>query len=342
MTDLLKSVTGGIARFALSWVLPCAVGVGLFWAVCVPPLADQRAWSLVTGLNGSASRGVGEAVGVAAFASFGIAVLLAYSSQLIYRVLEGYHLPRVLDRYWTGRQRRRYLRNVAVKRRLDSCKGGRQSKRYGLAMEQLGLYPESPERIMPTRLGNALRSLEGYGADRFGLDSQQFWYELVGTADEAVRRESEEARSQVDVFVAAISVAAFLAIACVAVCLQIGIRGAPLALGLASLAFLPIAYWQALRNMKEWTNSVRAMVNLGRRKVAEGIGLEMPWKLDHERDMWHSLSLVLHYRDASAQPWLDVFRRGTPYTDPSEILKNLDGRRLARFGPTADPAGGEP
>jgi hypothetical protein len=324
MTDLLKSLTGGLARFALSWVLPCAVAIGLFWAVCVPELAAQHSWPLLTGSNGITSRAVGEAVGVAAFAAFGIAVVLAYSSQLIYRVLEGYHLPRSLDRFWTKRQSRRYLRNLAVKSELESSSEGRQSKRYGLAVEQLGLYPESPERMMPTRLGNALRSLEGYGTDRFGLDSQQFWYELIGTADEAVRRESEEARSQVDVFVAAISACTLLAIACLAVSLDLGSGGAPLVLGLASIGFLPIAYRQALRNMKEWANSVRAMVNLGRMKVAEGVGLEMPWRLDHERYMWQSLSAVLHYRDVAARPWLDVFRHGTPYTDPSAVLAHLD------------------
>lgn len=325
MPDVLKSLAGGVARFALAWLLPTAVAVGLFWAVCVPALASERLLDSLTGAAHQplASRSLAEALSIAAFSTFAMAIILAYASQLIYRVLEGYHLPRGLDRRWTGRQRRRQAELLALKAALERTHNGRSSKSYGLTLERLGLYPHSPELVMPTRLGNALRTLEGYGQDRYGLDSQQFWFELVGTADEAMRRESEEMRSQVDLFVAGVAVSAILSVASAIVALLVTDSGGPGLLALGAAALTPIAYKGAVRNMKDWVNSVRAMINVGRFGIADRMGLELPWKLEHERRMWEAASGVLHYRDETWRPWLDFFRRGTPYADADGRLRDI-------------------
>ena len=72
------------------------------------------------------------------------------------------------------------------------------------------MYPDDPAIVLPTRLGNALRALETYGSTRYGVDSQQFWFEFVGTAETAIRQEQEEMRGQVDLFVAAVAVSSLL------------------------------------------------------------------------------------------------------------------------------------
>jgi hypothetical protein len=267
-------------------------------------------------------RGPVEALAIAAFATLTVSTLLAYASQVIYRILEGYHLPAVLERRWTTRQRQRQARLLSLRDVLARTPAGRHSRKYGLALEQVGLYPHSADLVMPTRLGNALRTLETYGQDRFGLDSQQFWFELIGTAQDSVRRESEEARAQVDLFVAAVSVFSILALASTIVGLGLG-EPASMILGLASGLAVPLAYYGALRNMKDWANSVRALINLGRLPVASGVGVQLPWKLEDERRMWQALSGVLHYRDDNWRPWLDVFRRGSKYVDQDGLLRSV-------------------
>lgn len=342
MSEFLSSLTGGIARFALAWLLPTAAAVGLFWAFCVPALAHDQALSLVTGatLIHSASAGSQAmpiahrdpvaALGMAAFLTFALSILLAYGSQLIYRILEGYHLPRSIDRQLTNHQRRRYQRLVATRDALANLPGGLHSKRYGLVAEQIGLYPVAADRTMPTRLGNALRSLEGYGQQRYALDSQQFWYELIGTVDPPVRRDTEETRSLVDLFVAAVAVAALLAAVSAGVALRVNQRAAPLALALMSALFVPVAYRGAVRNMKDWHNSVRALVNIGRISAAHAMGLAIPKEIEEERKMWRAASAVLMYGNESDgwRPWLDFFRR--------ELPVGPDRR------PTVEPAGTEP
>jgi hypothetical protein len=313
--DLLKTITGGIARFALAWLLPTSVAVGLFWALCVPALAADGAVPAVTGAASSPgeSRGPIEALGIAAFAAFAIAIVLAYASQLIYRLLEGYHLPAPLDSWLTSWQRRRRLRLRRTVSALGRTPAGRSSSAYRLALEQLEHYPSDEHDVLATRLGNSLLALESYGRDVYSLDSQQFWFELVGTADPALRQEQEEMRAQVDLFVAAVAAFSLLSMTSVAVAVTVSDRDGPVTLALAAALLVPITYRGALRNMKDWRNSVRAMVNLGRPRVADGIGLVLPWKLEDERRMWEAASGVFHHRDASARPWLDFFRRGTPY-----------------------------
>lgn len=301
----------------------------------------QRSWT--TGslrhspadLGRSTTRGGVESVGIAAFITFAISVVLAYSSQLIYRVLEGYHLPRGMAHRMTSRQRLRKARLSAIVATLGQHPLGSNSSRYGLASEKLELYPRDDTRLLPTRLGNALKALESYGHRVYGLDSQQYWHELVGTADDTVRMEQSEARAMVDIFVSGVAVFAGTSVLAALVAMLDVSRPAPLVLAAVAAALVPVSYRGAIRNMKDWHNSVRAMVNLGRFRIADGIGLNLPWTLDDERHMWEAASSVLHYdSDASSRAWLDVFRRGSPYTVEAGDLV----QRTLTSSESADPA----
>jgi hypothetical protein len=204
---------------------------------------------------------------------------------------------------------------------MERVPNGSGTAKYGLSLEKLALYPDDDGRILPTRLGNALRALETYGQDRFDFDSQQFWFELVGTADASVRQEAEEMRAQVDLFVAA--VAAFSLLSAVSFVVAVVVGDVPsFVLSIAAAAFVPLAYVGAVRNMKDWQNSVRAMVNLGRLRVAENLGVVLPWKIDDEARMWRYVSGSLHHGRTDHRPWLDVFRRGTPFVDSDGVLRH--------------------
>ena len=84
----------------------------------------------------------------------------------------------------------------------------------------------------------------------------------------------------------------------------------------ASVVFAHVAYRGSVRNMKEWRNSVRALVNLGRADVADGLGMALPRRLEDEKKMWYAVRGVYLYQDEAWKPWLDVFRRSQERRHP--------------------------
>ncbi len=300
----VQTLLHGVARFVSAWLLPSAATVGLFWLICIPHLAERRYLDTLTGASG---RDPIAALGVAAFATIVMATIFAYYSRTIYRILEGYHLPKSIRRSFQISQMRRRERLRAYSTTPNT------GQTQGLATEAVGLYPKSLDDIMPTRLGNALKALETYGVSVYGLDSQQMWFELIGTAAEPVRREVEEARAMVDIFVAAIAASVGLSISSFLVALATR-EPASLLLAVSAAVFVPLAYEGAVIQMKDWANSVRSMVNLGRHNVAVAMGLEVPWRLEDEKKMWEVAINKLYFLsdDYGDGQWLDVFRRGTP------------------------------
>ena len=231
--------------------------------------------------------------------------------------LEGYHLPGQMSRWMRNRQLSSRRRLAAIVAKGTTTPHVRRSTAYGLAVERLGQFPSDEARVLPTRLGNALRALETYGEDVFRLDSQQLWYELLGTARPAVRQEQAEARALVDLFVAAIAAGIILSVLATAVAIATRTVAAAV-LAASALAFCLVAYRGAVRNMKEWQNSVRALVNHGRSELADALSMALPKRLEDERLMWDAVCNVYAYRQDGWIPWLDVFRRASEQRRPSQ------------------------
>jgi hypothetical protein len=300
--QLLKSVSSGVARFVFAWLLPSAITLGLFWVFLLPKI---RTAGPVVAVTTHAHSDLGKVV-IFFFAVATLSILFAYSSLIIYRILEGYHLPGSLRRLLVQRHIRKWTRLKA----LDAYeqRTGRTPK--GLDRERLASYPDQPEFFMPTLMGNALRTLERFGVTRYGLDSQLLWYELQGVAPATVRLDTEEGRAPVDFFVSAIVHLSALAAASIwiAVVADSG-RGGPIILAVVSMVLVPIAYRSAVKNMKEWANSVKALVNLCRIDMASRIGLTVPNEIEGERHMWESYIGAIEYNDDRFLPYYDSYRR---------------------------------
>jgi hypothetical protein len=61
-----------------------------------------------------------------------------------------------------------------------------------------------------------------------------------------------------------------------------------------------------------YANTVQALVNLGRIKLANEIGLEIPRSIDHERRMWWLLTSFVYKNDPEAIKELDRYRKCPP------------------------------
>jgi hypothetical protein len=194
-----------------------------------------------------------------------------------------------------------------------------------LLAEQLR-YPVADEQVTPTRLGNAIRRLEEYAYDRYRLDSQALWYELTAAAPKTLRQQVDNARAGVDFFVCLLYGQLLVAAA------SLASLGAPhphdvaLAVTAAVLIVLtPVWYQLAWTTTDDWALAVRALVDLGRKPLAENLGLSLPRELDREREMWSRYcQMVLWPYDADRAPDLDEFRAAGIITQPQEKPDNRE------------------
>ncbi|HZP55112.1 hypothetical protein [Actinocrinis sp.] len=313
MSGILQGALGGSRALLLGWFLPSAINILLYGALVDP---RHSGFDALSGGSGDAAR-------PALYALTGtlvLGLLLASLQTQLYRLLEGYLAwP---DSLFRAVVRRHLSRKHLLQNRLQAAMlvqaeaAGPLSAEYAAALaasrahpvtgryvdrdarrgpvwlaileERLNRYPVDDRQFAATRLGNAIRRLEEYGYDRFRLDTQVVWHELIAVAPEQARKQAEDSRTGVDFFVCLlyghllVAAAAFL---------RLGF-GSPhpawklWALAGVLLALIPVWYRTAVVATDDWTGSVKALVDLGRKPLAEALGLELPGSLAAERSMW--------------------------------------------------------
>jgi hypothetical protein len=276
MGDLFKALGSGLARFVYAWLMPSIVTSGIFVLLVVPAVRGDAIDASVLGAAGFT------------LAVLTLSVVFAYASRPIYQFLEGYTMPQWLKQALLRRTHRRFAR-------LQRLELGADPNTRRMASERLKWYPPTSRQLLPTRLGNALSAMEGYGQARYGLDSQTFWYELLAVADDKIRLATEEARAAVDFFMSSMAHLALLLVVCVAL---VPLAHQPLVLGVvivAAAGLIRLAYLQAVANVGEWRWSIQALVNTSRAPLAEALALTLPSTYEDEHDMWTSVSGLVHY-----------------------------------------------
>lgn len=283
MGNLFKDLTAGFSSFVLSWLVPSAVVVSLFALFVYPAIvnaqsADAR-WSAP--LRGFVASGAVAATAIFALAVVVLALVTSLGSRPLYRLLEGYSLPNALARPLLLRQHRRYRRLQAqVSRQRRTTPASR-----GLAREELANYPTDRSLLLPTRLGNALKALETYGSDRYGLDSQTFWYEIYACAPERCRSDADSARASVDFFISLLGLLALLSLTAATTAFATGSSQCWGVAVFAAAGTRP-AYSAATVNMTDWRYAVQALLNLSRPELAANLGYRLPETLLSEREFW--------------------------------------------------------
>jgi hypothetical protein len=225
----------------------------------------------------------------------------------------------------SNRQRQR---KKALEAQLKSLPSANLIDR-ALLWERLSRYPADDKQVAPTRLGNALRVFETYGLDRYDLDSQIFWNELVALVPKNLQDELDNSRAATDFFVASVYLTALYGLGATAL---VGVElwhSRPLdysliGQGIALLVLGPaISYRLAVSSTTYWAATVQAMVNLGRTPFAQAMGLTIPKTLEAERLMWNALSNFVFYPfDHGRVHALDQYRTPLPAPIQSDTLGN--------------------
>ena len=299
MTDLLKGLTGGGWAGLFAWIFPTAISLTLFTVLVYAQLFDAPLRGPFDEL--SLAEQTAAVMGIAAAIGF---VLNALSTPL-YRVLEGYAWPQKLLAF-AARRQRELKAELEAEERAAASKGWER----GLLLEKLSRFPLDDDQVAPTRLGNALRAFETYGKTRYNLDSQTLWTELCSVVPKSLQDELERSRATVDFFVALIYLSFILgSLAIVGAVAYPGHPGAYV-YGAISLISTPVWYSMAVTSSSYWSSTVQALVNLGRTKLAEELGLEIPTTLSEEHAMWGLVTGFVYYGDTYTGEQLDAFRKG--------------------------------
>ena len=283
MGDVLKAVAGR-SSYLVPWLLAAVIFVLVAGLGLLPPASTLHVVPAT-----SADLLTGGIIGAAAAMALGVA--LAAGAPVIYQALEGYSWPQTLFDWGVIRQTTRRRRLQGQLDALDV----RQVLKRGLLWQDLSRYPADDRQIAPTRLGNALRAFETYGLEHFELDSQVLWSELQAVAPEYLQQEVDNSRTSVDFFVALIALGVLYGLLAAVLAVAEHFQAGGWNVGLlteavVATAILPqIFYHLAITSTTYWYTTVQAMVNLGRKPLADALGLSIPRQLVEERAMWRAV-----------------------------------------------------
>lgn len=335
MTAIIGSLLGGGWELIAGWVLPTALNSVLFGVLVLPALRYVSGLSHVATASGPA-----KALALLATAVGAGLVLSAFQTPL-YRVLEGYRgLPQRVRRSCIRRHvRRKNLLDLRLKLARLSLRESLGSQRDGdagelaemrkdpalrkvsdlaakptpvtisMLAEKLRRYPVDDGQVLPTLLGNAIRRFEEYGYDRYRLDAVTMWNPLASVVPDTVRKRVDTSRVGVDFFVSLIYGHLILAACGVAALAAAPHHPTGPALAIAVPAVLiPLWYRLAVEATDEWAAAFRGLVDIGRKPLADALGLAMPATLEQERQMWELASRLSRRPYSSSDKALDQFR----------------------------------
>jgi hypothetical protein len=297
MSDLLKGLTSGGWGGLFAWIFPNALVVALLWFFVYQSLADPPFAEDLRTLE------AGKLCVVLFALAAAVGVFASAASTPLYRILEGYNWPAFLQEW---RKKSQTKRKHKLQKLVAAAPSGWKK---GLYLEKLARFPIEDAQVVPTRLGNAIRSFETYGKSRFNLDSQTMWSELLALAPKSLQVEIDRSRAIVDFFVAYY----YASLAAGILAFVVGIReyhGYGKFVFAGAMIFSTLASYQmAILSCGYWKSTVQSLVNLGRIELARSLGLKLPPTIEAEREMWGEVTSFVFFGKPEAGKKLDGFRR---------------------------------
>lgn len=313
-------------RFILNAFLPSLI----FWGLLIAAIlagqhhlaADAKAWDAQ-----DANFKAMETVGFLAWITFFAALLSSQSSTLL-RWHEGYwNLP--VPKTWetagcdwhkaklqeaNGLIDKKMALLTEAPANADAVLQRTLERELEKLYEALSMnYPPRtrPEEVMPTRLGNILKSSELYPRMRYGLDPVLIWPRLYNLFPDHFVQAIADARSSLDFMIVISSLGSAFAVLCGACLLVVC---APWWLFLlcfwGGLLVATVAYQGALGSAILYAQQVRAGFDLYRNEFFKEMRLSLPATPAEEKAQWREVGLFI-LRNVRENP--DTWR----YTDTS-------------------------
>jgi hypothetical protein len=164
--------------------------------------------------------------------------------------------------------------------------------------------------VLPTRLGNVIRSFESYSWRQYRMRAITLWPRLAVLLDESYAGIIDDAKSSLDFMLNASLLCGILAtfVAAAHLAYPAGLANAnvlvPLTIELVLLGGLAyFFYLAAISRADAWGMTVKGAFDLHRGKLLEGLGYRFqPDSLEKERDLWSQISTRLILSDLAIDP----------------------------------------
>jgi hypothetical protein len=224
-----------------------------------------------------------------------LAVLALMLSLLLHPFQFG--LVRLLEGYWDGsaagrllshamvvRQRRRLARLQATACSIPHSMS--EERRQRRALGQLEAYPAA-DRLLPTRLGNALRAAEDEAGPRYGLATMTMFPRLYPTLSDRLAGVVDDARDQLDT--AARMSVTLLIVTAVSAALLVA-HGPWLAVPITTALLSWIAYRAAVRTARTYGQALCLAFDLHRFDMLQALHYPLPTNPTQEQAFNERLS----------------------------------------------------
>jgi hypothetical protein len=143
---------------------------------------------------------------------------------------------------------------------------------------------------------------------------------LLAVTPKYIESEINSARSSVDFFVALFYLSIFFGFACLVLGSIEHFKISILLLSVPAFLLAILCHWFAIRAIDAWSYPSRALVNLGRVKLADSLGLRLPKTLKEEKTMWGLVAE--HAANREDGEALDAYRKTT--VQLSDFLSRLE------------------
>ena len=206
---------------------------------------------------------------------------------------------------------------------------GEQSRSLNAIRNQLGITVnhEFPplNLVLPTKLGNVIRSFESYPIHQFNMAGVTMYPRLIAVVDKEYAQQIDNAKSSLDFMINCSLLSAVLAVSLLVAGLVYPIPlstpgfAIPWSIKIAFFFFLSWAFYvSSLGRAREWGDLVKGAFDLYRWKLLKQLGFERtPQSMEEERILWGEISAQVIYGDRRNARLLEyatptTFARGEP------------------------------
>ena len=183
-------------------------------------------------------------------------------------------------------------------------------------------YPELRGLILPSRLGNVIRSFEFYPSREYGIDSIALWPRLVAIIPKDYAVAMDDAKTTFDFMMNCSALSFVLAASILLVGLlypaQLASRTSllPWLIEIAAFALLSYFFYRlSINRVGAWGSLVKSAFDLYRWELLKTLGYEQkPVSREEERKLWHEISRQIIYGDRFDKMILGYAKEaGPPY-----------------------------
>jgi hypothetical protein len=346
MGNLISAISGQFGKpLILGTLLPVTVALFVLLALVAPQISPNLPFLVPLETLGKEWQAL-----VFSIAAVILSGLLVNLNGAIIRFYEGYPWQKT----WIGQRRsdffkrevdllevRRinllsFLRWLPAEHPLEAAVSGR----LGRVVESLKHnYPTTRSSVMPTRLGNGIRSFENYPRDQYGISAIPVWPRLIAVIPKEYAAALDDEKTTFDFLINSSLLTGIMALVVISLGALDFSRGqawgnqALWLVEACSLAALcRFFYRQAIPQAVTWGELVRGAFDLYRWDLLAKMGYQQkPETREEERRLWRAISTQLLFGDDDdSGPWIKAY---TDFVLPTDVSVDSIGR--------SDPAVGD-